>query len=584
MIEGLFTSIVYDFLKTGGKLLFGEFAKDFHRSRKEALKALYNEFNEKQIITAFFSYYNLRGILSFERKHINDFVCLLRQGETIEKDEQFIDTLLNRIRKPYPYDRDLAQVIISRFIKLFIQELTNNDRLFNYINACRQNAKLDDILRLIKNYKPNYFDLIIDILYSSCYPELPETENSIQDKLEIIRHHPSLRYYIPLNCGETIFSRDSDIDLQNETNRFFRKDSPSLLLLGDSGSGKSTFCTYLSLKLIDDYQKDNNAPLPVLIRLGGAVKAAENDKIIEAEFERLGLSSQDIVTLKKDKELVLILDGYDELGSKKNIFSTNRLGEWKAKVIITCRTQYLDKEKNYQKLFAIKNPATNIPDPKSYKTLYIVPFSDRKVDEYLEQFSPSEESEWKDCKMYKQKITSLYNLKELSSNPLLLFIITQTLPSLLAKVEEGKIQSTFTRSMLYEEFFDIWFEMEGARLRECLIENDDFFEFAEELGYQMFLSGKAEIETKKSLFKKTSKQSDDFEKFFTSDDVSIVQARSGCPIQRVGDNSYRFMHKSFQEFCVAKKFTHEIQDDILDNLNSKLLTEEPGILQFFPDL
>ena len=423
--------------------------------------------------------------------------------------------------------------------------------------------------------------IAVKTAYKSTYTEKPKPENTVKENLDSIRNHPSLRFYIPLNCGETIYSRESDNDLEQEVNKFINGTSSVLLLLGDSGSGKSTFCTHLALRLIDQCQKDDNSPLPVLIRLGSAKSAIEHCRLIEYQFEGIGLFSTNIATLKKDKTFVFILDGYDELGENENIITTNKIAEWNAKVIITCRTQYLEKVDDYHSLFSKTDLVSHIRDPLSFRTLYVIPFSDKQVDSYLEKYAPttlSDDKKWKDIKTYKDKITSIYNLKELSANPLLLSIITQTLP-------KSNIIDTFSRDKLYEEFFVQWFDREEARLK-IKFNRKLFFEFAEKLAFEMFLAGRTDIvyEMNKSLFDECKEKQDNFCAFFTSDNQKVVQARTGCPIQRTGDDKYRFMHKSFQEFCVARKLCVELKENNWGNLNKRLLTEEPAIVHFLSEM
>ncbi len=420
-------------------------------------------------------------------------------------------------------------------------------------------------------------NIAVKIAYKSTYAERPKSENTIKENLDLIRNHPSLRFYIPLNCGETIYSRKSDNDLEQEVNKSLNGTSSVLLLLGDSGSGKSTFCNHLTLRLINEYQENKNAPLPVLIKLGSSLDAINRGRIIEDEFERIGLSIQEISDLQKNKEFVFILDGYDELeldredkhGMKKNIFTTNRLSEWKAKVIITCRAQILEDNEDYRSRFCREDTVSKRPDRDSLKTLYVVPFSDEKVESYLKKYAPSECSEWKDWMQFKEEITRLYNLRELAANPLLLSIITQTLP-------KARFGGDFTRAKLYQEFFEQWFEREKAKLKI-----KTFFRFAEKLSFRMFLEGKIEIEYEKE---DDEGELSELTAFFASNKPKDILARSGCPIQKTGDYKYRFMHKSFQEFCVARKLCGTLKENNWTNLNKRLLTQVPAILYFLSEM
>lgn len=44
----------------------------------------------------------------------------------------------------------------------------------------------------------------------------------------------------------------------------------------------------------------------------------------------------------KKQNMLFILDGYDEILGKDNLYILNKLSEWNAKVIISCRSEYLE--------------------------------------------------------------------------------------------------------------------------------------------------------------------------------------------------------------------------------------------------
>ncbi|MFV2015172.1 MAG: hypothetical protein ACC656_07090, partial [Candidatus Heimdallarchaeota archaeon] len=145
-------------------------------------------------------------------------------------------------------------------------------------------------------------ETIVNIVYNSVYGNRPsDTASSLQDRIKSVGHHPSLRFYVPLDCVAE-YRSESSLDLEEEVDKFIKGNNTVLLLLGNSGSGKSTFCTHLSHRLINEYQKDNNnAPLPVLIRFGTSLSAVNSGELIEKEFERFGLSREAIFNLRRDQ-------------------------------------------------------------------------------------------------------------------------------------------------------------------------------------------------------------------------------------------------------------------------------------------
>ncbi|MBF0606246.1 MAG: pentapeptide repeat-containing protein [Magnetococcales bacterium] len=408
----------------------------------------------------------------------------------------------------------------------------------------------------------------------------------------------------------------------------------------------------------------------------------KNGIFIDDELNRYGL---DPLEIKKLKNVIFFLDGYDELGEKVWLFEKDWLKSWaNAKVIITCRSQHLSKSDDFHFFYRV-DPLTNRPDKEGLRSLYITPFSEKQVDTYLWRFIRrlvADEEQWKDFEAYKklflniynlrwlssdpfykkivddnlrgfvfalittekqykekkhekqvinlhnllnlssnplyekmfdgylykfisafadernqfekkkfetyqQLILSLYNLRELSSNPLLLNIIVKTMPSL---INENKT-NTINRNSIYTKFITEWFEKERERLKNIIkflkgsFDIDHFFEFAETLAFEMFMEGKIQIELpKKSLFGKSKEQDSLIYKLLTSDDPEYAKFRSGCPIRRVKDSTFTFMHKSYQEYFVARRLQQDIIENSKDVLNNRLLAGKAGIVNFLLEM
>ncbi|MBF0538996.1 MAG: NACHT domain-containing protein, partial [Nitrospirae bacterium] len=252
--------------------------------------------------------------------------------------------------------------------------------------------------------------------------------------------------YVPLTCANDILIRQSDTDLCGEVGKFLADDQASiLLLLGDSGAGKSTFCAYLFERLRDGYVKGGDTPLPVFIKLGPLYDGVKAGTFVDDESRRHGFDPSAIARLKQEKRVIFFLDGYDELGEKVWLFQKDWLKDWaNAKVIVTCRSQHCSKSDDFH-YFQRADILTNRPDLKGFSSLYITPFSEKQVDDYLEEFVNTLEAKWKTPEAYKRQILAIYNLKELSSNPLLLNIIVKTLPSLT----KSDKTSTINRGSIY---------------------------------------------------------------------------------------------------------------------------------------
>ncbi|KJU84114.1 repeat-containing protein [Candidatus Magnetobacterium bavaricum] len=412
-------------------------------------------------------------------------------------------------------------------------------------------------------------------------PKLSDTDAFLKSMLNDMQTRLKVPLYVPLTCAHDISIHQSDIALKDEVDKFLNSQASVLLLLGDSGAGKSTFCAHLFSGLKDAYLKDTNAPVPVFIKLGPLYEGVKAGTFVDDELRRYKLDPSSIEGLKQGKSVIFFLDGYDELGEKLRLFQGDWLNSWtNVKVIVTCRNQHISKSDEFH-LFQRVDSLTSRPDEKGFRSLYITPLSDNQVDAYLEEFVKTLEAQWKTPEAYKKQILTIYNLRELSSNPLLLNILVNTLPSL---IEDNKV-SAINRSSIYNEFIRQWFINEMMRLKSGTIDIDYFFEFAEVLAFEMFIEGKVQIELpKKSLFGRKKEQESLQYRLLTSVDNNYAKFRSGCPIQRVKDETFTFMHKSYQEYFVARRLQQDISKGSEDALNKKLLTKEPAIIAFLSEM
>ncbi|MBI5789789.1 MAG: pentapeptide repeat-containing protein, partial [Candidatus Schekmanbacteria bacterium] len=401
----------------------------------------------------------------------------------------------------------------------------------------------------------NYIEPIINILFSSVWGNNPPETYTISENSALIQNHPALKFYIPLKCADTIYSQHSDIDLEEKALAFLQNNSRLLLLLGNSGAGKTTFCRYLTLKLIDGYLADNQAPLPLYLDLGSAPK----DQLITTTLNRAGLNEAEIESLRKKQKFIFILDAYDEYASKGNLL--NQFDKWQAKIIISCRNRYLTRNEEIS-LFTPLNLDTNVHEGKLLKPLYIASFSPAQLTEYLKKYAAADESPWKDWKQYLQKIDSSHTLKGQAANPLLLYLIVSILPGLS---ERGEQLNNYTRDKLYQAFFELQFS-----LGQSASGWEKFFHLAQDLAFAMFLAGKNQTAEPGLL-----------ESYGLSLDNTLS---SLFPIQKCGENALRFIHQSFQEYFAAHKLYSETINNKWENLNKKLLTQDPAIIYFMAEM
>lgn len=229
---------------------------------------------------------------------------------------------------------------------------------------------------------------------------------------------------------------------------FLEGNSQVMLILGDSGAGKSTFSRHLENRLWEYYTADGDIPLLINLR---ALDRPDR-QLVEEQLRTLGFSDKVVWGLKGNRRFVLICDGYDESQLTSNLHTSNLLnqsGQWRAKLIISCRTQYLGPD--YRDQFVPKaigqyQRAAN----DLFQEAVITPFSVDQIEDYVDQYVPLEPRVWQKAD-YMHALTAIANLIDLVTNPFLLTLCLEALPS----VVQGKTDLSslrVTRLQLYDNF------------------------------------------------------------------------------------------------------------------------------------
>ncbi len=433
---------------------------------------------------------------------------------------------------------------------------------------------------------------------------------------------PEQALYIPAQGTHTISRDEKPFDLYQALTEFVvfdnkiivdEKDSKSsvdqkavvvktetrrkvLLLLGETGSGKSVFCQDLIARLWQNYKF--GMPIPLFIPLA-RLQDPINNAIIET-FTEYGFSAEQITTLKKEQQFIFILDGYDEIHQLKNLYVTNRLGEWQAKTIITCRSQYLyhvnESDKYFMPFAAEKR------QPHLLQQLHVAPFAEKEIVAYVQQYektalSPNSKTmaiavaaDTKDHKsddktavainvsvtdqpLLYQQLISVPGLSSLITTPFLLHLAVEALPEILEKMKDQKSndQPNFTQAALYDVFIARWFKRQEIKLRtskhidEKIVDpKPTFWNFCKALAVAMRTEQVSLVnytpEKTSRLFATaaTAAPKVDPWKDFFSNDAETELLRSACPLRKFGKNQYGFIHGSMIEYFATRTMYDEL--------------------------
>ncbi|KAG9070428.1 hypothetical protein KI688_007964 [Linnemannia hyalina] len=419
--------------------------------------------------------------------------------------------------------------------------------------------------------------------------------------------------YIPPMAKPSLKAKDEDIFLLMEKmQEFLAGERQVMLVLGDSGAGKSTFNCHLEHRLWTDYKPGD--PIPLFINLP-SIDHPDQELVVK-QLRIHSFSDDQIMEIKLHRQLILICDGYDESQQLVNLHRTNSLnqpGQWNTKMVISCRTQFLGPEYHSRFMPLGEGGHYDRPAPHLFQEAVIAPFSKSQIENYVEQYVPLEPRAW-DTKDYMDRLTAIPNLLDLVRNPFLLSLSLEALPG----VTEGKQDLStieITRAHLYDTFVNHWLDVNRRRLeRNNALSKDDRdmlnqlvnagfntvgLDYATKLAGAIFdrQDGKPVVKYVHLSDKNTWKAE------FFGPQPEIRLLRESSPLTRAG-NQFRFVHRSMLEYFLSRAIYDPIkadnEDDEEDDAESdecpspslfdvksplfrRNLLTEPSIIQFLCD-
>ncbi len=397
-----------------------------------------------------------------------------------------------------------------------------------------------------------------------------------------------LALYIPTMLGYT----EKDENEQHlsgieEINHFLSSDKHLMLILGDSGAGKSLF----NLWLVKHLWEKNSEFIPIFIHLP-TIKI-KNGFLQKYLRKHCNLTKSEIEKLKTQQRLLLIFDSYDELKPKykgKNLHQVGELYQWNAKVILSCRTEALVSYSISQQTDMFVPYAAKERLAHAWEKRYVQAFDPKtQIPEYINQWKRLNSDLVDPAINYFELLTTLPHVSEMVTNPFILWIVLLSLPKILKQYanEKNTLQRMFlTRLSLFTAFTDAWFE----RQRDKLLKNgminalwattiiEDYRVYCEQLANLMW-------QKKISSVKYENKGDDEWDIFFGlkgffggDADKPLHFIRSGALLRIVEGNTFEFLHKALLEYFSAKNMfesaTYKANIAMGIELNHQLLIED----------
>ena len=293
-----------------------------------------------------------------------------------------------------------------------------------------------------------------------------QNRSDVESSLRLLRKQRTkergIAVYIPPQAKTSLqASDDARFPLMEKVKEFLDSDRKVFLLLGESGSGKSTFSRELEYELWQSYN-NKTGRIPLHISLA-AIDKPEHDMIAK-QLRRVEFTEPQIREMKQYRKFILICDGYDESQQTHNLYMSNQLNqpsEWNAQIMISCRTEYIGND--YRDRFQ-PGDRNRQSDSSLFQEAVMTPFSLEMVHAYIQQYVSVHQPLWQ-TNDYKQALDLIPNLKDLMKNPFLMTLSLEVLPRM---VDPGQYMSAarVTRVALYDHFLQQWLERGKKRIGE----------------------------------------------------------------------------------------------------------------------
>lgn len=405
------------------------------------------------------------------------------------------------------------------------------------------------------------------VTFASLSTQLVNLDDYIQRVLSDFERSPVFPTYIDLSGSvrEDYEISDDSVSrrpLTELVDKFLADNTRSkLALLGNFGTGKTTFCQKYAHDLANKYRANQISRIPLVIPLSDFESKLDIQELVVNTLQfRYGIRI-DIVQCEELQRLgkfALILDGFDEMAARvdpdmirDNIREINKLARIpENKLILTCRTHF----------FRDRIQADILAD---FDVLYIPEWGEEELEKYLYKcFGSAWEQELR-------KIHDTHNLRELAQTPLFLEMIVETLPTLGDEVR---------RIELYRAYTDKWIKQQSGR-RGARLNSDERMRFVTELAAKLYIEDRSSCHYTDfiTILRQRFEINDAAQMDYLQSDV-----RNCTFLTRDAAGYYGFRHKSFMEFFIAEMLASQIRNECLDLLSTKLLTLE--ISHFLADI
>lgn len=343
-----------------------------------------------------------------------------------------------------------------------------------------------------------------------------------------------------------------------------------ILVLGVSGIGKSTLCEKLWLFYAKQRMKNDFFPFfPIIIKLCEYDLSVSAESLLGQFLIRNNIQKEEFSLLRKSTKVILLLDGLDETPNPeiagsiyRCLFNLSMLGKYACFSLLTVRPEYF-RDLNEEELMSSMLNANG----HHLMTCTLDSFNQDDIQKYLSYYHSSPYN-------IIGEIRQVYDLEGLSSNPMLLNMISQ-----IASSGTLSVLKDTNRASLYDIFLKDWLSKEEIRIARigCKYPSETIAKKLEEIAFRMYFDRRFSLTWDELIgIDGTSISHNDYIFWETI-------LRNNTLLMRKA-SSFAFIHTSFLEYFASRHICFLIKTHRWDSLEDKaFLYEIHEFLKFMVD-
>ncbi|MEM6271741.1 MAG: NACHT domain-containing protein [Bacteroidota bacterium] len=361
-----------------------------------------------------------------------------------------------------------------------------------------------------------------------------------------------------------------------------------VVMLGEYGTGKSTFFSFLAYALASNHLDsggkltvhDPRKRIPILIPLR-EYNGEPFERFVVShlnEFEVEDFNRGKLRAKLRNGDFILLLDGFDEMISReaetrkkyhaellKDLLPSE--GDTGSLILLSSRKEYFKGTQERDSIFGIANSDSKV----KAEFIHLDTFTDSQIREFLEK----NKEEGQDVNKLWGHITTIFDLKDLAKRAVLLELIIKYLPHLIRK--KKKPREAIRSVELYQEVF----KKEIQRVKKEKFGGKAFLgsldkqrQLLRNLALDLNLRNELVFtyqEAESALQKVMNYGPETQERTREAD---LTKFLTFSFLLNDGENTYRFSHKSFRDFLIAEAHHQEIEKEEVKEFGQRLNTDE----------